>query len=72
MAEYPEWFTTRETAEMLRIDEQTVIRWCEEGKLKGYKPLNICWYVRADQFAAGPEQVKSFLETTESISRKHK
>ena len=29
------WYTTRQVAELLQVDEQTVRRWLREGRLSG-------------------------------------
>ena len=43
----PHYWTTQELAERLRVNESTVRRWCQSGKLQAYQ-LRGVWLIPDD------------------------
>ncbi len=44
-----EYYTTREVAQMLKLDETTILKWLRAGKLRG-KKLGKQWRISKDDF----------------------
>lgn len=45
-----EYYTTAEVAEMYRMSQQQVRRWCESGQIKGIRSPGGSWRIDASQF----------------------
>ena len=68
----PRWLTTRDVADIFRISERVVRRWCEQGHVVAMRtpgPRGV-WRIRANQFAASSDAVTTLLDTVARLNRR--
>lgn len=67
-----EWLTPKQVAEMFGVTERAVRKWCHKGVLKAVQPGGPRgdWRIPRSQFAAGPEEVQTLLETVRDMNRR--
>lgn len=67
-----QWLTPKQVAEMFLVSERTVRKWCEKGLIKAVQPGGPRgdWRIARSQFAAGPDEVRTLLETVGKINER--
>lgn len=67
------FLSPREVAGLFEVSERAVRKWCEQRKIVAFQPAGRRgeWRIPADQFAATPEQIRAFRQTTQAIAAKH-
>ncbi len=65
------FLTTAEVAQMYRVTDRVVRKWCEAGHLQAERvgPRGE-WRILRSQFSAGPVEVRKLLETAARINRR--
>ena len=64
-----DFLTTAEVAQMYRVTDRVVRKWCEAGYVKATRvgPRGE-WRILRSQFAAGPAEVRKLLDTVTRIN----